>query len=384
MLSTRQNLSLYIHLPWCVRKCPYCDFNSHAGLPQEQAYVQALARDLEFELQSRPQWPTISAIFIGGGTPSLFSGDAIGEILDNARSQLQLKTDIEITLEANPGTADAANFIGYRQAGVNRLSIGVQSFNDQHLAKLGRIHSGERALEAFKMARQAGFNNINLDLMHGLQDQTLAQAMQDLDQAIALAPEHISWYQLTIEANTAFGQNPPPLPDPDSQADIEDAGLRRLRAAGYRRYEISAYARKHCRAQHNLNYWRFGDYLGIGAGAHGKLTLADGVRRRARLRSPQKYMATAGSLAALARESKPSPQELVAEFALNVLRIDDAFSRHRFERSTGLKFEILMPAIREARQLGLINGRDDGVYKTAIGQRHLNRLLECFAEISAI
>ena len=383
MASTTLPLTLYVHLPWCVRKCPYCDFNSHAGEPEEQRYVDALIRDLDFELKSRPQWPRVRAIFFGGGTPSLFSGDAIARILDALRQRLSITPDTEITLEANPGTADAAHFAGYRQAGVNRLSIGVQSFDDKQLRKLGRIHSARSALEAYALARDAGFDNINLDLMHGLPDQRFEHAMSDLEQALALSPEHISWYQLTIEDNTAFAQHPPQLPDNDAQADIEEAGLKRMRQAGFLRYEVSAFAQRGRRAAHNLNYWRFGDYLGIGAGAHGKLSFAHGVRRRARLRSPQKYMAGAGSRAALARESWPDTQELISEFALNTLRIDGAFSRSRFERTTGLDFALLTPALDEACALGLVRRRENQIVRTALGRRHLNRLLECFAELSA-
>ena len=383
MPSTQLPLTLYVHLPWCVRKCPYCDFNSHAGQPEEQRYVDALIRDLDFELQSRSQWPRVRAIFFGGGTPSLFSGDAIARILDALQQRLNITPDTEITLEANPGTADAAHFAGYRQAGVNRLSIGVQSFDDEQLRKLGRIHSARSALDAYTLARDGGFDNINLDLMHGLPGQQFEHALSDLDQALELSPEHISWYQLTIEDNTAFAQHPPQLPDNDAQADIEEAGLKRMRQAGFVRYEVSAFAQRGRRAAHNLNYWRFGDYLGIGAGAHGKLSFAHGVRRRARLRSPQKYMAGAGSRAALARESWPDSRELISEFALNTLRIDGAFSRSRFERTTGLNFALLTPALDEACALGLVRRRENQIVRTALGRRHLNRLLECFAELSA-
>ncbi len=372
-----------MHLPWCVRKCPYCDFNSHAGQPDEQRYVDALIRDLDFELQSRPQWPRVQAVFFGGGTPSLFSGDAIARILEALRQRLSITPDTEITLEANPGTADASHFAGYRRGGVNRLSIGVQSFDDGQLQRLGRIHTASAAQEAYALAREAGFDNINLDLMHGLPGQSFAQAMDDLERAIDLSPEHISWYQLTIEEGTAFAQHPPQLPDNDAQADIEDAGFTRLGRAGFQRYEVSAFAKIGRRAAHNLNYWRFGDYLGLGAGAHGKLSFSQGVRRRARLRSPQKYMAGAGSAAALARETWPDTQELISEFALNTLRIDGAFSRARFERTTGLDFALLAPAIQDALALGLVRNHGNRIERTALGRRHLNRLLECFAEISA-
>ncbi len=376
-------LSVYLHLPWCVRKCPYCDFNSHAGQPEEDRYVEALLRDIDFELQSERRWPEIRSIFIGGGTPSLFSDRAIGRVLEYLAQHLHFHRDVEITIEANPGTVDAAHFRGYRQIGINRLSIGVQSFDAQMLARLGRIHDGEAARNALTEGRKAGFDNINLDIMHGLPGQSAAQALADLQTAVELAPEHLSWYQLTIEPGTAFGQNPPQLPDHDLCAEIEERGFHKLAAAGFRHYEVSAFAQIGRRSRHNLNYWRFGDYLGLGAGAHGKLTLATGVRRRARLRSPQRYMQAAGSAAALASESFPSPQDLVSEFALNTLRIRDAFSKTRFEARTGLNFADLAPALDEAQALGLARLRANTLQPTALGRRHLNRLLECFAEIRA-
>ncbi len=376
-------LSAYLHLPWCVRKCPYCDFNSHAGTPDEDAYVAALLRDIDFELSERTRWPTLRSIFIGGGTPSLFSSTALGRILDHLARRLRFAPDIEITIEANPGTVDAGHFAGYRAIGINRLSIGVQSLDNAMLRKLGRIHDAAAAREAFDIARRAGFDNINLDLMHGLPGQNLEQALLDLDQALAWQPEHLSWYQLTIEPNTAFGQRPPALPDDDACAMIEEAGFARLRAAGLRRYEVSAFARPGRRGRHNLNYWRFGDYLGLGAGAHGKLSRADGIRRRARLRSPQRYMASAGSAAAIAREQWPSPQELISEFALNTLRIGGAFTRRRFELRTGLDASLLRPALAEAESLGLARWDGERLRLSPLGRRHLNRLLECFAEIRA-
>ncbi len=383
MPSAALPLSAYLHLPWCVRKCPYCDFNSHAGTPDEEAYVAALLRDIDFELEQRSRWPALRSIFIGGGTPSLFSAAALERILAHLNRRLRFAANIEITIEANPGTVDAAHFAGYRRIGINRLSIGVQSLDDGMLRKLGRIHDAQAARAAFDTARRAGFDNINLDLMHGLPGQSLEQALSDLEQALSWQPEHLSWYQLTIEPNTAFGQRPPALPDDDACARIEEAGFARLRAAGLRRYEVSAFARPGRRSRHNLNYWRFGDYLGLGAGAHGKLSTAQGIRRRARLRSPQRYMASAGSAAAIAREEWPEPRELISEFALNTLRVGGAFTRRRFEQRTGLDARLLQPALAEAESLGLAHWRGDRLAVTPLGRRHLNRLLECFAEIRA-
>ena len=377
-------LTAYVHLPWCVKKCPYCDFNSHPGQADEAAYVAALLADLKYETASSPPLPALRAVFFGGGTPSLFSARAIGRILEALEAELSFAPGVEITLEANPGTTDAANFRGYRAAGVNRLSIGVQSFSDAQLRQLGRIHDAAAAQAAFSQARRAGFDNINLDLMYGLPQQSPAQAREDIEAALALGPEHLSWYQLTLEPGTAFGRRPPALPDEDHCAEIEATGLRILRRAGYRRYEVSAFAQAGHRSQHNLNYWRFGDYLGLGAGAHGKLTVAGQVRRRARLRSPARYMATAGSAAAVAREHTPTAGELAAEFALNALRVDRAFTRRRFESRTGLNYARLLPAIREAEALALARQSRAGLQVTALGRRHLNRLTECFAEIPGI
>jgi len=267
------SLSLYIHIPWCIRKCPYCDFNSHQANQEipEQEYVAALRFDLEQDV-TLAQGRKLASIFFGGGTPSMLSANAIKTILRDAQAIIGFTDDIEITLEANPGTFEQEKFSGFRAAGVNRLSIGIQSFNDKQLHHLGRVHNRDQALGAVAMARAAGFNNVNIDIMHGLPEQSVADAEADLTQAIALNPEHISWYQLTIEQNTAFYSAPPVLPEEDILADIQDAGLARLARAGYAQYEISAYAREKKRAQHNLNYWQFGDYLGIGAGAHSKIT----------------------------------------------------------------------------------------------------------------
>src|ERR1700733_8857798 len=290
-------LSLYVHIPWCVRKCPYCDFNSHnapENLPQ-QDYVDALSRDLEQDLPLA-QGRMLQSIFFGGGTPSLFTPDTIAKIIDDVSARLRLADDVEITLETNPGTVEHGPFAGYRDAGVNRISFGVQSFDDSALKRIGRIHDASEAERAVKMAQDAGIDNINLDLMYALPQQTIDGALADVEKAIALQTPHLSHYQLTLEPNTPFAANPPPLPDDDSAWDMQEACQSRLAAAGLNQYEVSAYARsgKHCR--HNMNYWQFGDYLGIGAGAHGKITNADGgVRRRWKVRAPRGFLEHAGT-----------------------------------------------------------------------------------------
>ena len=298
-------LSLYVHFPWCVRKCPYCDFNSHTlrgELPEDQ-YIDALIGDLDFELSNMPAEPAparpLRSIFFGGGTPSLFSGRALGRLLEHAAARLRFAHDIEITLEANPGTADAGNFRDYRAAGVNRLSIGLQSLDDAQLRQLGRIHDRAAAVAAVAMARSAGFDNINLDLMFALPGQTPAQAQAELRAALELAPEHLSYYQLTIEPNTEFARRPPKLPEDEDAWTIQQAGRELLDAHGYAQYEVSAYARPGRQCRHNRNYWEFGDYIGIGAGAHGKLSGGGAIRRRARRQNPRSFFEGAGSAAAV-------------------------------------------------------------------------------------
>ena len=381
-------LSLYVHLPWCARKCPYCDFNSHAirgaSIPEAE-YVAALLRDLDHELHrlsgdARP----LASIFFGGGTPSLFSGAAIGRVLEGVARRLALGEDVEITLEANPGTADAANFRDYRAAGVNRMSIGVQSFADAALRALGRIHGRDEALRAFALAREAGFTNLNLDLMFALPGQSVDAALEDLDTAIALQPEHLSWYHLTLEPNTEFAVRPPPdLPDADAAADIHDAGLARLEAAGYGQYETSAFALPARRAAHNLNYWRFGDYLGVGAGAHGKSSDRDAggalnIRRRARHKHPRTFMEAAGTARAVQEERVLGADELPFEFCMNALRLHEGFAISSFESRTGLPISALQRRIEEARRLGLLSIQDDRVVPSAQGRRHQNRLISLF------
>ena len=306
------SLSLYVHIPWCVRKCPYCDFNSHAGTPEEERYIAALGADLDVE-RELAQGRQIDSIFFGGGTPSLFSGEGIARTLEYVRGHFELAADAEITLEANPGAVDAGHFAAYRAAGVNRLSIGVQSFDEAMLERLGRIHSTQEAREALQIARKAGFDNCNLDLMFGLPGQSRAMAMEDLQQAIELQPEHLSWYQLTLEPNTAFYAAPPAgLPDDEHLAEISETGLELLGASGYRQYEVSAHARPGHACRHNLNYWQFGDYIGIGAGAHGKLTLPDGsIVRRRKQRHPQRYMQAALDGDALSSENRLQDDDLL-------------------------------------------------------------------------
>lgn len=374
-------LGLYLHFPWCVRKCPYCDFNSHAlrGEVPEADYVAALLRDLDADLESlgdrvRPA----SSAFLGGGTPSLFSGAAIGQVLDGVRQRLGFTDEAEITLEANPGTVDEAHFAGYRAAGVNRLSIGVQSFNPAHLQSLGRIHSRDDALRAMRVARGAGFENVNLDLMFGLPGQSADQALADLAQAIDLAPTHLSVYQLTLEPNTEFAARPPPLPDDDRIADMQTALQARLAGAGYAQYEVSAYAQPGRRSRHNLTYWTFGDYLGIGAGAHGKWTQEGQVRRRAKHKHPRTYQDTAGTAAAWQEDRVIAPGELPFEYAMNALRLVEGFTPLQFEATTGLPMSALGGPLAEARRLGLLDEQGDRIRASALGYRHLNRLTGLF------
>ncbi len=372
-------LSLYVHIPWCVRKCPYCDFNSHERgqtLP-EQAYVEALNQDMTGDLalaQGRP----LQSIFFGGGTPSLFSGKAIGAVIDTAERLFGFAPDIEITLEANPGKAEHGNFRDLHSAGVNRLSLGIQSFDDRHLHKLGRIHGRQEALRAFGYARDAGFDNINLDLMHGLPEQSLSQSMADLDQAFELGPEHISWYQLTIEPNTVFYNRPPQLPVDDVLADIQDAGHAQLAEYGYGQYEVSAYARQDRQSRHNRNYWEFGDYLAAGAGAHGKITrnAPDDILRYRKTRLPNDYLNTNKPFTA-GTERIPV-DNLPLEFLMNALRLNSGFSQTLFEIRTGLQFDTIAQSVTDLANEGLLSLKDGHVGTTALGQRFLNEILGRF------
>ena len=372
-------LSLYVHLPWCVRKCPYCDFNSHAvkaTLPEAE-YVQALLRDLEHDLP-RVWGRRVSSIFIGGGTPSLFSAGAIQELLAGIRARITVLPAAEITLEANPGTADAGHFAGYRKAGVNRLSMGVQSFSDDRLQSLGRIHSAAQAEAAFQLARQSGFDNINIDLMYGLPGQTTAQLHDDLVRALALAPEHLSYYQLTLEPNTLFYAQPPALPDEDVLASMQERVEQQLAAADYEQYEVSAYARPGRQCRHNLNYWTFGDYLGIGAGAHGKLTGHDSLVRLWKVKHPREYLARAGQAAAIAGEQQLADHDRVAEFMLNALRLTRGFESTLFESHTGLPLSTAGPQLQAACERGLLLQTGDTIRPSELGRRFLNDLVQYF------
>ncbi|WP_273455268.1 radical SAM family heme chaperone HemW [Nevskia ramosa] len=372
-------LSLYLHFPWCVAKCPYCDFNSHGlrGAVPEDAYIAALIRDLDFELL-QPESRPIQSIFMGGGTPSLFSGRAIASVLEAFAKRLSFAPDIEITLEANPGTVDAGYFRDYRTAGVNRLSIGVQSLNDAMLKRLGRIHGHDDAVSAVRIARAAGFDNLNLDLMFALPEQSEAEAAADLREAIALGPEHLSYYQLTLEPNTEFAARPPKLPDDDAAWAMQLAGQALLAEHGYAQYEVSAYAQAGRQSRHNRNYWQFGDYLGIGAGAHGKRTFADRIERRARHKLPKTYQAAAGQAGALQEQRQVGAPELPFEFAMNALRLNEGFSPALFEARTGLARSEIGPRLAKLAARGLLEQDDAVILPTALGRAHLNTLISEF------
>jgi len=373
-------LSLYIHIPWCVRKCPYCDFNSHQAaseLPEED-YIDALLKDLEHDLpwvQGRP----VQSIFFGGGTPSLFSANAYRRLFNGLQQKLSFAADIEITLEANPGTFEAEKFTAYRQAGINRLSMGIQSFDPRQLKQLGRIHDRDQALRAIEIAKRSGFDNFNLDLMHGLPGQTPEQALDDLNTALAFEPPHLSWYQLTIEPNTEFYKRPPVLPEDDTLWDIQEQGQALLEAAGFQHYEISAYSLPGRQARHNVNYWRFGDYLGIGAGAHGKITLEGpaGMRivRSRKTRLPKDYLNPDRHF--LAAVDDILPQDTALECMMNALRLHDGISVDDFERRTGMTLSSLKGPLEQAEKLGLIE-QGEFIRASARGRQYLNELLALF------
>jgi oxygen-independent coproporphyrinogen-3 oxidase len=363
-------LSLYIHFPWCLKKCPYCDFNSHEvreGIP-ETAYVDALLRDLDVTLPD-VQGRTVQTVFIGGGTPSLMSPNALKRLLGAVPPRLTFAENIEITLEANPGAIEAAKFAGFRDAGVTRLSLGIQSFDDAKLKSLGRIHSSDEAKRAADNALRH-FERVNLDLMYGLPGQSLKQAQRDIETAIGLGPSHISAYHLTIEPNTAFHHAPPAVPDDDLAADMQEMVEETLAGAGYTHYETSAFAKPGEQCRHNLNYWTFGDYLGLGAGAHSKV---DG-RREARPRNPKDYLAEPA-----ARQWQPIAQnDLAGEFMMNALRLVEGFDASLFEQRTGLPLADIEPALRQAEAEGLIARKAGRIAPTLLGQRFLNRLIGLF------
>ena len=377
-LPTLPPLALYIHIPWCVRKCPYCDFNSHTASPvlPEQEYVDALLADLDQDLHA-VYGRELTSIFFGGGTPSLFSAEALGRLLQGVEQRIPFAADIEITLEANPGTFEQEKFVAYRKLGINRLSIGIQSFQQEKLEALGRIHNGDEAVRAAGMARQAGFDNFNLDLMHGLPDQSLDDALSDLRQAIALKPTHISWYQLTLEPNTVFWNQPPVLPEDDTLWDIQEAGQALLAEHGYAQYEVSAYAQAGRPARHNLNYWSFGDFIGIGAGAHGKLSHPDGrIVRTWKTRLPKDYLSPAKSFQA--GEKSLSNDEMPFEFLMNALRLTAGVESRLYPERTGLSLETLAEGRREAEQSGLLQVEPSRLAATERGQLFLNDLLQQF------
>jgi oxygen-independent coproporphyrinogen-3 oxidase len=368
-------LALYIHIPWCVRKCPYCDFNSHqrTGELPEVEYIEKLFVDLESLLPS--VWGRrLGSVFIGGGTPSLFSPESIDRLLSGVRSRLPLEPEAEITLEANPGTVEAGRFRGFRDAGVNRISVGVQSFDDGMLKALGRIHGGEEARRAVDAALES-FANVNLDLMYGLPGQTLAMARADLAQAAALGVPHVSAYQLTIEPNTVFWSKPPRLPEHDLCADMQLAAEAFLGEAGYQLYETSAFAKPGRRSRHNLNYWQFGDYLGIGAGAHGKISFADRITRHSRIKQPREYLQSTSTIV----EDRVLPvSEVPFEFMLNALRLTEGFELKLFAERTGLPFSLIDRSLEKAEKAGLLERDLKRVRPTERGRRFLNDLLELF------
>ncbi len=375
-------LALYIHIPWCVKKCPYCDFNSHgqkAELPVAD-YIAALTRDLEQDLPL--VWGrSISSVFFGGGTPSLFSGAAIGEILSMANSRLRFAPNCEITLECNPGTVEYDRFESYLAAGVNRLSFGVQSFDDGCLERLGRIHDAERARAAVISAQDAGFANINLDLMYALPQQSLAMALNDVEQAIALNPQHLSHYQLTLEPNTLFAAKPPAgIPEMDDAWDMQEACIARMTEAGFSQYEVSAYAREGRRCQHNLNYWTYGDYLGIGAGAHGKISSGhDGrILRHWKPKHPETYIASAGIQAGIGGGEFVLPENRPFDYMLNALRLVDGFSLADFEVRTGLNRVSIKPQLDQAVQRGWLEISGDWAKPTELGMRFANDVMGLF------
>lgn len=371
-------LSLYIHIPWCVRKCPYCDFNSHESRQQipEAAYVDALIADLE---QSVPKvWGRkIRSVFFGGGTPSLFSPESIDRILSHVRMLTPLEYEAEITLEANPGTVDAAHFKGYRDAGVSRLSLGIQSFDNRYLARLGRIHDEKQAIIAAELALTT-FESVNLDVMYGLPQQSLEDALADAKHACELAPAHLSFYHLTLEPNTAFHRTPPSLPDDDTSAAMQEAIEDLLASHGYEHYETSAFAQKGKRARHNLNYWTFGDYLGIGAGAHSKLSYHDKITRESRHKHPNRYLENTAKGQAIDNEWTISQDELGFEFMMNALRLTEGFDLDLLQLRTGLPIGRIEPALKVARDKGLITVENNLIKPTLLGQRFLNELLQLF------
>ena len=386
-------LGLYIHIPWCVKKCPYCDFNSHEHhskqLPEKE-YLNALINDLDSELKLVDEQREIHSVFIGGGTPSLLSGDFYIQLFAALNQRLNFSVNAEITIEANPGAVDEANFKGFIDAGINRISLGAQSFSDAALNRLGRIHDNRSIYHAFETARKCGFDNINIDLMHGLPEQTLAEGLDDLKSAFELSPEHISWYQLTIEKNTVFYNRPPTLPVENILDNLFITGLETLANAGYQQYEVSAFARDAKQSQHNKNYWRFGDYIGIGAGAHGKITDDNGaVTRRWKTRSPSDYLNLESNINAennikienkLAGSTVIAKEDLPLEFMMNALRLNQGFTSQLFEQRTGLDFSLVQEPILQLQDQGLMDLSGKHYHTTEKGRLFLNNVIAKFSE----
>jgi len=377
-------LSLYVHVPWCSRKCPYCDFNSHTATSKlpERDYISALCRDLDSDIGSLelPNSNGFHSVFIGGGTPSLLSASAYDQLLDYVHKKVGIESGAEVTLEANPGTAEADKFRGYRTAGINRLSIGIQSFHGDYLAALGRMHSGQEAEEAIEHCLAAGFKNFNLDLMHGLPDQSIEDGLDDLKKALSLGPSHLSWYQLTIEPNTKFYARPPALPDDDLLIEMQDSGMKLITEAGFQRYEVSAYSQPGYQSRHNLNYWLFGDYLGIGAGAHGKISYPDTglIKRTRKKKQPAHYMAS--GLSRIAEMNPILPEERTLEFLLNSLRLVGGFCINEYETRTGLSFDQIAKQVESLCEVSLLTKRGARVKATPRGLSVLNSLISEFIE----
>jgi putative oxygen-independent coproporphyrinogen III oxidase len=378
VINEKIPMSLYVHIPWCVRKCPYCDFNSHAvkGELPEQHYIDCLSRDLAFDLEHFKIKRPLQTIFIGGGTPSLFSATAIEQLLKIIDQQLGIANDVEITLEANPGTVEQQRFADYRAAGINRLSLGVQSFQSDKLQRLGRIHDGEEAIAAVSAIKKVGFDNFNIDLMFGLPNQSIDDGLFDLTTAIELAPTHLSWYQLTLEPNTIFYKKPPKLPNEDLIATLQDAGQALLAQHGFKQYEISAYSQDNWQCRHNVNYWNFGDYVGIGAGAHGKITQEDGsVIRTRKVKQPESYMNATDFNAEMLIIEK---MDLAFEYMINALRLNKPVELKHFTIMTGLPIDAIERPLKVADEKKLIVITKTHIYKTLLGERFLNDLLELF------
>ena len=381
-MKTVQNtipISLYIHTPWCIKKCPYCDFNSHAlkGALPETSYIEALITDFREQLPLL-QGRTIQSIFIGGGTPSLLTPESYDKLFQALRKMATISKDAEITMEANPGTVEQQRFLGYRQLGINRISIGIQSLQDDKLKTLGRIHNATEALKAIETAKAAGFSNFNIDLMFGLPQQSVEDGLYDLRTAIDCHPSHLSWYQLTLEPNTYFDKFPPTLPDDDAIGSLQTEGQKLLAEHAYQQYEVSAYSQENKQCRHNLNYWEFGDYLGIGAGAHGKITDFNNqqVMRRWNVKNPKDYLNTEKGF--MENQTIVSAKELPLEFMMNALRLQKSVSLDLFIHRTGLNTDILQPAIKSASEANLLEVRDAAIHLSESGHRYLNDVLNYF------